>query len=305
MQIEQERHSWIKLTLLLLFMFAYGLLNIVGSEGEVNLNMDNPDMLLMLKILQAISVIVIFILPAVLIATLWTTPKFHYLGITKKPAISTLFLAGIGILMAMPAINWLAELNQHMHLPSSLSGIENWMKNSEAKAAELTLGFTKGTSIGTLVINLMVIAFMAALSEEIFFRGLFQKVAIECFKNRHAGVWFSAIIFSAFHMQFYGFIPRMLMGAYLGYLFLWSGSLWPGIVAHFLNNGMAVFLIWLANRGVISSDVDKVGIQDSEMIYVIFSFITVIISLFLVYRVEQKRKQIALINSSIDITLHE
>jgi membrane protease YdiL (CAAX protease family) len=296
---EQERHSWLKLLVLLAFMFLYGALNVAGSDSDINLNFDNPNTLIFLKIAQAISVIVIFIVPAMLIATFWTNQKIHYLGITKRPQFSTLLLAGIGIILAMPLINWLAELNQHMHLPEAFSGIEEWMKRSEDKAAELTEAFTKGTSVGTLLLNLFVIAFMAALSEEIFFRGIFQKISIECFKNKHLGVWFGAIIFSAFHLQFFGFFPRMLMGAYLGYLFLWSGSLWPGIIAHFANNGMAVFLVWLSNRGAISVDVDKVGMQESDLIYVATSAIVVITSLMLIYRIELKKKSA---NSSILLT---
>lgn len=272
-------------------MFAYGALNIIGSDSDINLNFDNPNVLIFLKIAQALSVLVIFVLPAVLIALLWTKPKIHYLGITQMPAFSTLLMAGLGILFAMPLINWLAELNQQMHLPGAFAGIEQWMKSSEDKAAQLTEAFTKGTSVGTLLLNLFVIAFMAALSEELFFRGIFQKVSIECFRNKHLGVWFGAIIFSAFHMQFFGFLPRMLMGAYLGYLFLWSGSLWPGIVAHFLNNGTAVFLVWLQNRGTISVDADKVGIRQSELIYVFVSAVIVALSLFMVYRIERKRKK--------------
>lgn len=288
--IEQERHSWIKLSVLLAFMLIYGLLNVVGSGNDINLNLDNPNMLLMLKILQAVSVVIIFILPSVLIATLWTKPRIHYLGVTTKPKFTALAIAGLGILLAMPLINWLSEMNQHMQLPASMSGIEAWMKKSEETAGELTEAFTKGTSVGTLLLNLFVIAFMAALSEELFFRGIFQKVAIECFKNKHLGIWFGAIIFSAFHMQFYGFVPRMLMGAYLGYLFLWTGSLWPGILAHFLNNGTAVFLVWLVNRGVISEDVDKMGMQPGDLIYVAISTVIVIGSMVLLYRMEQKNK---------------
>ena len=285
----QERQSWLKLTLLLLFMGLYGVMNVAGSDTDINLNLDDPAMLATLKILQAVSVIILFILPAVLIAVLWTKPKFPYLGLNKKPLGTTMILAGAGILFAMPVINWLSQLNQQMTLPEAFGGIEQWMKSSEEKAGVLTEAFTRGTSISDLLLNLFVIAFMAALSEEIFFRGLFQKVAIECFKNKHAGVWFAAIIFSAFHMQFYGFVPRMLMGAYLGYLFLWSGSLWPGILAHFLNNGMAVYLMWLVNRGQISADVDKIGMDDAQLIYVAVSAMLVIGSMVLVYRKEQRR----------------
>ena len=237
--IEQERQSWLKLSVILLFLFLYGLATVLESDKEVHINFDNKATVAFLYIGQTLGVIVLFILPAILFSVFWTRSKIHYIGITTKPAIGTLLIATIGMLLAMPVINWLGEVNQYMKLPEALSGIESWMKDSEAKATELTEAFTRGTSVTKLVLNLFVVAFMAALSEEIFFRGIVQKVLIECFKNKHAGVWISAALFSAFHMQFYGFIPRMMMGAYLGYMFLWSGSLWPGMLAHFINNAMA------------------------------------------------------------------
>lgn len=289
--IQGERHSWLKLGVLMSGIFLFALATLMGGEAEVNLNYDDQNTINFLKIIQAFSVIILFILPAVLIAVFWTKSKIAYLGITTKPSAITMLLAGVGIFTAMPLINWFAELNQHMHFPEAFSGIEEWMRSSEDKAAELTEAFTKGTSVGTLILNLFVIAFMAALSEEIFFRGLFQKISIECFKNKHAGVWFSAIIFSAFHMQFFGFLPRMLMGAYLGYLFLWTGSLWPGILAHFVNNGMAVFLMWLINRGVITEEIEQVGMQPEDLIFVAVSAMMIIFSLIIVYRIERKRKR--------------
>lgn len=294
-QIEPERQSWLKLSFLLIYIFALGSLTVLGGAEDIPLNLDNPNTIATLKIIQGISVLVIFVFPAVLFAAFWTKPRIHYLGITKRPAIATLIIAGIGMLFAMPMINWLSDINQHLDLPEALSGIETWMKESEEKAKVLTEAFTKGTSVGVLILNLIVIALMAALSEEIFFRGVLQKVLIDCTRNKHIGVWIGAIIFSAFHMQFFGFLPRMLMGAYLGYLFLWSGSLWPGIFAHFVNNGMAVVLIWLVNRGAISQNADKVGIEAGEWIYVVTSVATVIISLFLVYRIEEKRKKAELL----------
>ena len=165
-------------------------------------------------------------------------------------------------------------------------------QNSEEKAKVLTDAFTKGTSVGSLISNLFVVAFMAALSEELFFRGILQKVLIECTKNKHVGVWIGAALFSAFHMQFFGFLPRMLMGAFLGYLFLWSGSLWPGIIAHFCNNGMAVFLSWMMNRESIAADADQIGSKDGEIMYAAISTLMVIGSLFLVYKIEKKRNNV-------------
>jgi membrane protease YdiL (CAAX protease family) len=285
---ETERNSWIKLIILFLYVLLLGVVTVAGSGGEDGLNFDNPNTIIILKVFQAVSVLLIFIFPALMFALFWTKSKIHYLGITTRPSIVTLLLAGTGIILASPLINWLGELNQHMKLPEIFSNIELWMRQREDSATVQVDAFMKGTSVGVLVLNLFVIAFMAAISEELFFRGILQKVIIECTRNKHIGVWLSAIIFSAFHMQFYGFIPRMLMGAFLSYLFLWSGSLWPGILAHFINNGMAVFLIWLANRGVISDDADKMGTEQGQWIYVLVSAVMVALSLFLVYRKEKK-----------------
>ncbi len=290
---EQERHSWIKLMIILSWLLLYGILAIMGSENNTSLNLDNPTIIALLYVLQLISVLILFVAPALLFAIFWTKPRIHYLGITTKPAMATLLIGSVGIILAQPTINWLADLNQHVHLPTALGGVETWMKNSEAKAAEMTKLFTKGTTVKSLVLNLFVVAFMAALSEELFFRGMLQKVLIESFNNKHVGVWVGAVFFSALHMQFYGFLPRMLMGVYLGYLFVWSGSLWPGMMAHFINNGMAVFLIWLSNRGIISSDMDKIGAEESPPMLIITSIIMVAISLVVVYRTERKRKNIA------------
>lgn len=293
---EPERQSWLKLSVLAIFIFVLALVTVLGGDGDVEMNLDNPKTILLLKVLQAVSVLIIFIVPAVLFAIFWTKSGIHYLGVTTKPAITTALLAGTGMLLAMPMINWLSDMNQHLKLPEAFNGIQVWMEQGEEKATQLTEAFTKGSSIDVLIINLFVIALMAAVSEELFFRGILQKVLIECTRNTHVGVWIGAIVFSAFHIQFLGFLPRMLMGAYLGYLFLWSGSLWPGILAHFINNGMAVLLIWLSNRGAITQDADTLGIQQGEWIYVGISIVMVAIGMILVYRIEKRRKLIQSIN---------
>jgi len=285
--VQQEKHSQLKLSIILGLFIAYITLQVKGGNAE-ELNLNNENMILFLKILQVASVVVIFIVPAILFSVFWTNQKIHYLGITKFPSFKVVLIAGIGMLLAMPLINWLSEINQQMQLPHSFAGMEAWMKSSEEQMAKLTEAFTKGTSVGSLILNLFVIAFMAALSEELFFRGVLQKVLIECVKNKHIAVWIGAALFSAFHMQFYGFFPRMIMGAYLGYLFLWTGSLYPSILAHFLNNGMAVFLAWLVNRGSISVDIDKVGAESGQWILVAISFILVSGSMYLVHRFSSK-----------------
>jgi membrane protease YdiL (CAAX protease family) len=287
--IEKERHSWVKLVIILLFLSGLGAMS-ASSSGDIKINLDDQNFVATLKILQAASVIFLFILPAVLFAIFFTQTRMRYLGILTKPGWKTLAISGLGMVLALPLINGLAEMNQHLHLPASLHHMEEWMIQSEAQLKNLTEAFMKGTSMTTLFVNLFVVAFLAALSEELFFRGVVQKVLIECFNNKHVGVWIGAILFSSFHLQFFGFFPRMLMGAYLGYLFVWSGSLWPGIFAHFLNNGLATYGAWLMNRGSISKDVDTFGSDQQELIYVIVSAVLVVISLVLVYRTEKKKQ---------------
>ncbi|MEI6487308.1 MAG: CPBP family intramembrane glutamic endopeptidase [Bacteroidota bacterium] len=289
--LDEERHSWLKLSIILFVLVSLGLLTYLASLLNVKINYDDADEIFKMKLEQLISVVIIFILPPILFAIFWTKKGIHYLGITRTPILSTALLAGLGMLLAMPLINWLAEMNQGMHLPEAFRGMETWMKSSEVQAGEITDAFTKGTSVGVLILNLFVIAFMAAVSEELFFRGMLQKVLIECTRNKHIGVWIGAALFSAFHMQFYGFVPRMLMGAYLGYLFVWSGSLWPGMIAHFINNGVAVFAVWLSNRGAIGVDADKIGSNDNEWVFVLTSALLVALSLVLIYRKEKKKTQ--------------
>jgi len=289
----QERQSWLKLISILSFIFSLGVLTVLGERGDIDMNMDDPKTILVLKLLQGVSSILIFIIPSILFAVFWTEAKISYLGIVKKPFFSTLFIASTGMLLGLPLINWLAQINEKMQLPLSLSNIERWMQNSEAKAEILTRAFTAGSEVDVLVVNLIVIALLAAISEEFFFRGILQKVLMECFKNKHLAVWSAATIFSAFHMQFYGFLPRMLMGAYLGYLFLWSGSLWVSITAHFANNGMAVFLIWLSNRGMVKADVDTIGTGgEMEWIPVLVSCVMIVASLLLIYKTESTHKTV-------------
>lgn len=294
----QRSQAWLKLIVLLMYIFVICYMNIAGGGDNVTMNFDNPNTIILLKVLQAVSVLLMFILPSLMFAIFWTSDSVRYLGISNRTSSVTLVIAGTGMLLAMPVINRLAEINQHIALPEALSSIEAWMKQSEERLAELTDAFTKGTSVGVLLLNLFVIAFMAALSEELFFRGALQKVIIECTRNKHIGVWAGAIIFSAFHLQFYGFIPRVIMGAYLGYLFVYSGSIWHSIFAHFVNNGAAVVIAWLVNRGVITEEVDKVGSLQGQWVYALISAVMVAGSLVTVYYLENKKRSLTVSGDS-------
>ena len=194
-----------------------------------------------LKWLQFLQTVATFLLPPVLCAWLWDSGHrpFHWLQMDKGAGWQVFALA-IGIMVcAIPAIILLADLNGRIRLPESLAGIEAWMKAMEASAMALTERFLAADGIGGLLLNLGLMALLPALAEEMSFRGVLQGV-LSPQRHTHVAIWVTAFIFSAIHMQFYGFIPRMMMGALFGYVFVWTGSLWVPIVMHFINNGIAV-----------------------------------------------------------------
>ncbi len=277
----------IKLTIILTLLLLIGTVSVLGSGGDEDITVFGKGFL---YIAQVLGVIIVFVIPAVLFAILLTSEKFNYLQLHIKPHLLTLILGALVFVFGLPLISYLGELNSKMILPESFAGIETWMKATEKQAAIVTEYLMSGTSIKSLVVNLFVIAFMAALSEELFFRGVLQRTLLEVVRNKHIAIWITAILFSAFHMQFYGFIPRMIMGAVLGYLFVWSRSLWVPIFAHFINNALAVFVAHLIKKGSISADVEKMGTVPGEMILpVTISTALVIGILFAIYKLEANR----------------
>ena len=229
-----------------------------------------------LKWLQFAQMTATFLLPPVLCAWLWDEnhKPFSWLKIDKG-ADGMLFLIAIAMMVcAIPAINLLADLNSRIELPESLASIEQIFKQQEAAAAALTERFLKADHWGILVLNIGLMAVLPALAEELSFRGTLQQVLAESQESRvksHIAIWVTAFIFSAIHMQFYGFVPRMLMGAMFGYLFVWSGSLWIPIVMHFVNNGVAVVAYYVLGE---NSSADTIGTSTTWWLGVVSLMIT-------------------------------
>ena len=191
-----------------------------------------------LKWLQFMQTTATFLLPPILCAWLWDSghKPFTWLKMDKKVSWQDAVLA-VGIMIcAIPCINLLADLNSHVQLPDSL-------------------------------VNIALMAFLPALSEELSFRGTLQQIL----GNKHAAIWITAFLFSAIHMQFYGFVPRMLMGATFGYIFLWTGSLWVPVLMHFTNNGLAVIVYYLFGQ---NNSADTIGTGTTWWLGVISLMIT-------------------------------
>jgi len=282
-----------RLIAVLFLLLALTLLNALSGDADLAVDLSKPSTIVILKVVQVISATIMFVLPAILIALLLSPAKLGYLGITTLPKPWYFVLAFAVIICGLPLIGAMDELNKHMTLPASLARMEHWMQSSEEKAGKLIGAMLHMGSIGALIGNLFVIAFMAALSEELFFRGLVQNVLKEWVKNKHVAIWSAAFLFSAFHMQFYGFLPRMALGGLLGYLYVWSGSLWVPILAHFTNNAFSVVGAYLIQHEVVSKELDTVGTTREDLVYIIISAVICTGLVFVAFKIRKKPAEIA------------
>jgi len=120
----------------------------------------------------------------------------------------------------------------------------------------------KEGSSGALALNILIIAILPAFGEELIFRGVLQKILSDLFRNKHAAVWVTALFFSAVHLQFFGFLPRLILGLAFGYLYLWSGTLWLPIIAHFVNNAVPALGAFFYGWESYNQDSGAIGTKD-------------------------------------------
>ena len=250
-----------------------------------------------LKWLQFMQTTATFLLPPILCAWLWDEEHkpFRWLRMDVPVQWQNILLAVVIMICAVPGINLLADLNSRVELPKSLEFIEQILKSQEEAAAALTERFLQADNIGGLLLNIGLMALLPAFSEELSFRGTLQQVISKDQNGKeqstkvHLAIWITAFIFSAIHMQFYGFVPRMLLGAMFGYVFVWSGSLWVPITMHFVNNGLAVLVYYLMGESENTKNIaDTLGAGDTWYLGV-FSILITSLGLLIFYRRTHKQ----------------
>jgi membrane protease YdiL (CAAX protease family) len=248
-------------------------------------NPDSPEAIGFVKFFQLVNQVGIFILPVLAYSFFVSSVPGNYLRLDSKPTAVSLLLAGFMVYSILPFLNYLADWNQHIVLPDALWGIEQWMKEKELQAAKLTEIFLRAESIGGLSINLLIVALIPAIGEELLFRGVLLRLFKELTGSLHLAVILSAFVFSAIHLQFYGFFPRFLLGLVLGYSFVLTQNLWVPVFLHFVNNASSVIVYYLHFNGYIKISMENFGASPNP-VYIVGSLLATLWLMIMLYQKE-------------------
>ena len=273
---------------ILLALIIIGLiLGTVIGFAYVFITKSNPQDLNSLRFMQISSQLFTFVFPPIAYAFLVKEKPVNALGL--KNAKILWFLIGTAIIFAiLPLNSILAEWNAGLKLPESLSALEQMIKDMQESATAMIEKFVSVDTIGGLILNLFMIAGLAALGEELLFRSIIQTSLIKICKNAHVGILIASAIFSFIHLEFYGFVPRLILGMLLGYMFYFSGSIWIPMLMHFLNNGTVVLIYFLNNKGITNIDVDTFG-QTSIPILIVSIVVMIVLFLFSIKYSDKER----------------
>ena len=282
--MRQEKSVGYRFAMLLLLMIAGAMLGYIIALASIPLVFQIPFSALMdvlnmdsgleitpavLKYVQLILATFVFIVPANAYSHLFSDNTFVFFEF-KKPSLVFLFFAALLWLFTLPIISFLADINNKIAFPTSFAGLENSFRLAEARAENATRFLLNITSVSGLMVNLLVIAVVAAIAEELIFRGIIQKLLFEQSKNIHLAIWLTALVFSLFHLQFFAIIPRIVLGAALGYTFYWSKSIWVPIFFHFINNACIVFASYLYQKKLIATDPNEITFFPNSVLFVAF-----------------------------------
>ena len=236
-----------------------------------------------LKIYQFITSFGRFLCVALFFLYLMGENIISYLQLDKKLKFKSAIYVLLLFFASVSVISVINEWNMNLHFPANMADAEAGMRKMEDQATIFSEVFLNTNTVSGLIINILLIGVLAAVGEEIFFRGLLQNLFLKGTNNHHVAIWLAAFLFSFIHFQFFGFFPRLLLGAMIGYLFYWSGSLWAAILAHFINNTVSVIAYYLVNIKVV----DENFAEESSVVAALIS-VPLVVFLLIAFKRNEK-----------------
>lgn len=304
MNTDRPNSPWLSLVTLLGFTFVGALASQIivivlfaWLSGKLDLSsLSNPVVLAesnrgLLYLLLASSSLGTFLFPALLLQRI-ERHQIDYFPARNVQLGLFLGLSFLFLVAASPIMELISRWNMEMSLPESLKSAETWMRTQEDAMADLTKNLVMVDSLSLLLTNIVVMAIIPAIVEEFFFRGALQTICYRIFDNQHAAIWITAIIFSAIHVQFFGFFPRMILGLIFGYAFVWTKNIWVPVFAHFVNNASVTIIAYFFHKqGKTYED-----LQSAEIYSPIIYLSSFIVTLLIGYYFYKKSKEVNRLN---------
>ncbi|TAM96015.1 MAG: CPBP family intramembrane metalloprotease [Chitinophagaceae bacterium] len=241
-----------------------------------NGDLKNAYLLEVMKWMQMLYSVFTFLVPALIFFYLSDPEPLRYGGFRGNFRLTGAMMSIVVLLLAMPAVGVLGDWNQHIHFGS----LDQTFRQLNQKATDLTNAMLQMKSWGSMWYDMVLIAVIPAIAEEAFFRGVLQRLFIRMSKRAWIGILIASVVFSLLHAEMLGFFPRAALGIVLGLIYYFSGNIWYSILAHFINNGLQVFLLFLFQHHYIKYNINTN--EPTPLIAGIISF-AVVIGLFIVF----------------------
>jgi len=293
--ITQNFHPLISLGILVLFIFLgwviFQFIALASVLPFFNFNFDTiiivisdplhyPELIIPFLIVQGILSLGMFIIAPLLFMRFIDQSNIRQFVIMRhaRSLLIPILITIILVIVFMPLNSVVIEWNASIKFPEYLSSFEQWAAEKESMLKNFTILITDFSNFPQFLLGVLVIAMIPAAGEELVFRGLVQNKLFQLTKNPHIAIWVAALLFGLIHFQFYGVVPRMLLGVIFGYLYLWSGNLLIPVIAHFINNGFTAVIIYLSNLNIFTFDIESTEAMPWELV-----IISLILTLFLIY----------------------
>lgn len=254
-----------------------------GSLMDMEKGMLNPANADAVKVVQLVSSMVMFIVPAFVFARIVNKQPVKHLGLKTKFNISQVGLVVAMVFAGFYLSGALAELTNLIPISAKAKAM---FEKMEKAYVDQVMVIANMKTFGEYLFSLMVIGLAPAIFEELIFRGAMQQLMVKWTRSAWVGIIITSIIFSAIHFSYYGFLSRLFLGIMLGFMFYYSKSIWLSILAHFLNNGFAVTMMFvLSKQGKLSKEI----MDERFPIWYGVVALAVIIALFIAYKNESKK----------------
>jgi membrane protease YdiL (CAAX protease family) len=234
------------------------------STAQMRLILEDPAHTTLIRWMQAISTFFLFCVPAILFSLICNGKKMFWLGFNKHLNIFQVMIGFAIIFIANIAAGSLQAFSEKIvSFSPDLSDLANQMEKIYSDQVKAISHFSSPIDF---TISLVIMAFLPALFEELFFRGALQQVLVKWLKHPIGGIIITSLVFSLIHSSIHLFLSRALLGFVLGLIFYYTKNIWVNIIAHFLNNAVALIQLYYLQQTNKDVDISKMDMQVSSWI---------------------------------------